>query len=84
MNRKHRKTLAAIFAEPTLANISWDDAVSLFESLAATVTPSSASMFGFDLGGVTAVFHRPHPGHELPKALVRRFRRFLENAGFYP
>jgi hypothetical protein len=84
MNRKHQKTLAAIFAEPTRANISWEDAVSLFQALGATITPGGGSMFGFDLHGVTAVFHTPHPSRELPKTLVRRFRRFLEGAGVQP
>ena len=81
MARKHRKTLAAIFADPVRANIAWDDAVSLFESLGAVVSPGGGSVFGFDLWGVTAVFHRPHPGHEISKSLVRRFRLFLESAG---
>jgi hypothetical protein len=84
MSRKHQKTLAAIFAEPTRANITWDDAVSLFQALGAIITPGGGSMFGFDLNGRSAVFHRPHPGRELPKSLVRRFRRFLEGAGVEP
>jgi hypothetical protein len=84
MSGKHRKTLAAIRAEPVRANIAWDDVVSFFEALGAEITPGGGSMFGFDLLGVTAVFHRPHPGRELPKTLVRRFRRFLEGVGIEP
>jgi hypothetical protein len=84
MNRKHEKTLAAIFAEPVRANISWDDAVSLFQAIGALVTPKGGSMFGIDLWGATAVFHKPHPGRELPKSLVRRFRRFLIGVGIGP
>lgn len=84
MNGKQRKTRAAIFAKQARANIAWDDAVSLFQALGAVITPSGGSMFGFDLNGRSAVFHRPHPGRELSKSLVRRFRRFLEGAGVQP
>lgn len=84
MTRKHRKTLAAIFAEPVRANIAWDDAVSLFQTLGTVITSGGGSMFGFDLNGRSAVFHRPHPGRELSRSLVRRFRRFLEGAGGQP
>ena len=84
MSRKHRKTLAAIFTEPIRANIAWDDAVSLFQALGAVITPGGGLMFGFDPNERSAVFHRPHPGRELSKSLVRRFRRFLEGAGVQP
>jgi hypothetical protein len=84
MNRKHEKTLAAIFVEPVLANVAWDDVVSLLGALGAAVAPAGGSMFTVVLNGVRAVIHRPHPGRELQKPLVRRVRRFLDEAGVGP
>lgn len=84
MSSKHKKTLAAIFAKRIRANIAWDDVVSLFEALGADVSPTSGSMFGFDLRGVTAIFHKPHPSPECPKTLVKRFRVFLKEVGIEP
>jgi hypothetical protein len=84
MNRKHEKTLAAIFAQPVRANIAWDDVVSLFEGLGGVVEPAGGSMVTIVLNGVRAVFHRPHPGSELSKPLVRRIRLYLDQAGVGP
>ena len=84
MNRKHRKTLAAIFTKQVRANISWDDVVSLLEALGGSVTPEQGSMHTVILNGFKSVFHKPHPGRELPKPLVRRFRQYLDQAGFGP
>jgi hypothetical protein len=84
MNRKHEKTLAAIFADPVRANIAWDDVISLFEGLGASVGFAGGSMVTVVLNNVRAVFHRPHPGGELPKPLVRRVRLYLDQAGVGP
>nr|VFK56461.1 MAG: hypothetical protein BECKTUN1418F_GA0071002_10887 [Candidatus Kentron sp. TUN]VFK62769.1 MAG: hypothetical protein BECKTUN1418E_GA0071001_10868 [Candidatus Kentron sp. TUN] len=37
MKRRHGKTLAAIFAHPTPANIHWHDIEALLESLGAEI-----------------------------------------------
>jgi hypothetical protein len=84
MNRKQRKTLAALFANPVRANIAWDDVESLLRALGADVVPGGGSMMGFNLNGVPAVLHRPHPGHELSKPGVRAVRDFLVDAGEWP
>jgi HicA toxin of bacterial toxin-antitoxin, len=81
MASKHRKTYDAIYASPVRANISWNDAVTMAEALGAVVVAGRGSMFSFELSGVLTVFHRPHPGNEMPKPLVRAFRAFLEEAG---
>ena len=82
MAKKHERTLAAIFAKPTRANIAWDDVVVLIEHLGGTVrTDLGGSMREFLLGNVRAIFHQPHPQNEIPQAMVRRLRIFLEEAG---
>jgi hypothetical protein len=84
MNRKQRKTLAALFADPIRANIAWDDVESLLMALGASRTPGGGSMMGFILSGVRAVLHRPHPGHELSKSGARKVRGFLIAARAWP
>jgi hypothetical protein len=36
---------------------------------------------GQPLKGIRAIFHEPHPQHEIPQAMVRRLRIYLEEAG---
>jgi len=84
MNRKQHRTLEAIFAKRTPANIAWDDVVSLLGALGGSVTANGGSMHTIVVNGFKSVFHKPHPGHELPKPLVRRFRQFLDQAGVSP
>jgi hypothetical protein len=81
MNRKHDKTRAAIFEEPTRANISWKDVLALFKALGADITQGEGSRVWVALNGVRACFHEPHPGKEISKSAVRSVREFLQNAG---
>ncbi len=82
MNRKHRRILEAIFAEPTRANIRWDDVVALMEALGAEVTQGSGSRVRFALNGRRATFHEPHPEKEVGRRTVADVREFLEEAGW--
>ena len=81
-------TLAAIFAEPTKANIPWRDIESLFKHCGGEIRQGSGSRVrvAFNVGSqiVRATFHRPHPRAEAHKPLVRSVRRFLEEAGIIP
>jgi HicA toxin of bacterial toxin-antitoxin, len=82
MGKKHDRTLAAIFARPTRANIAWADVVALVEYLGRAVhADRGGSMREFVPNGVRAIFHEPHPGNEVPQAMVRRLRIDLEEAG---
>ena len=81
---KHDRTLSAVFAEPTRANIAWKDVEALFTSLGATIEEGAGSRVGFTLNGVPATFHRPHPGKEATKPVIRTARDFLRMAGFTP
>ena len=84
MDRKHRKTLEAIFEKPERANMAWRDIESLFIALGAEVSEGSGSRVRVALKDVRAVFHRPHPRKETNKGAVKSVRRFLEAAGVKP
>ena len=84
MDRKHRKTLEAIFEKPERANIPWRDVESLFVALGAEISEGSGSRVRVVLKDVRAVFHRPHSRKETNKGAVKSVRRFLEAAGVKP
>ena len=84
MDRKHRKTLEAIFEKPERAIIAWRDIESLFIALGAEISEGSGSRVRVALKDVRAVFHRPHPRKETNKGAVKSVRRFLEAAGVKP
>jgi len=78
---KHRKVLARIFREPPPPDIRWTDVETFLVALGAELSEGSGSRVRIALGGVRAVFHRPHPRPELGRAAVRSLRRFLVEAG---
>jgi hypothetical protein len=81
VNKKHHKTLEAIFEDPVKANIAWRDIEALFEELGAEISEGSGSRIRVALNDVRAVFHRPHPRPETKKGAVKSVRRFLIEAG---
>ena len=81
MNSKHRKTLKAISATPTLGNIEWRKIESLFIALGATVVEGNGSRVSFVLNDEKGDFHRPHPGKEAKRYQVRNALDFLGRAG---
>jgi hypothetical protein len=84
VDRKHRKTLEAIFEKPERANIAWRDVEALFIALGAEISEGSGSRVRVALKDVRAVFHRPHPRKETNKGAVKSVRRFPEAAGVKP
>ena len=84
MQKKHRKTLQAIYAHPVRANIAWRDIEALFNALGAEITEGSGSRVRVALSGRKAVFHRPHPQKETNKNSVKSVRRFLAEVGIRP
>jgi hypothetical protein len=84
VDRKHRKTLEAIFEKPERANIAWRDVEALFIALGTEISEGSGSRVRVALKDVRAVFHRPHPRKEANKGAVKSVRRFLEAAGVKP
>jgi len=84
VDKKHRKTLEAIYEKPERANIVWRDVETLFIALGAEITEGNGSRVRVALKDVRAVFHRPHPRKETNKGAVKSVRRFLETAGVKP
>lgn len=84
MNKKHQRTLEAIFKQPVLSNVVWKDIEALMEYLNVEITEGGGSRVRFALNGIRATFHRPHPQKETDKGALVAVRRFLENAGVKP
>ncbi len=84
MNKKHQKTLAAIFEDPVRSSTLWSDVEKMLVASGAEVSEGSGSRVRIALGGVRAVFHRPHPRKETDKGAVLSMRRFLTTAGVMP
>ena len=84
MNRKHAKTLAAIFAHPTPANIDWRDIEALFKALGSEVMEREGARVAIILFGQVQVYHRPHPQPATDKGAVTSIRKWLESHGVTP
>lgn len=78
MKAKHRKTLEALFATPTRANITFSDIERLIVALGGEVRAGAGSRVVFELKGKRAYLHRPHPGREAKKYQIEEVREFLE------
>lgn len=81
MRLKHERILQAVFSNPVSASIDWKDVEKMLEALGAELSEGKGSRVRVSLGGVRAVFHRPHPEKEMDKGAVKSLREFLENAG---
>jgi len=81
MNKKQRKTLEAIFANPVRSNITWTDIENMLTACGAEMSEGRGSRIRVALNGVRAVFHRPHPRKETDKGAIMSVRRFLTEAG---
>jgi hypothetical protein len=81
MNRKHDRTLKAIFKTPIQSNVEWKDCEKLLRALGAEISEGEGSRVRIALNDVRAVFHRPHPRKEIDKGALVSLRKFLENAG---
>ncbi|MCA9982998.1 MAG: type II toxin-antitoxin system HicA family toxin [Anaerolineales bacterium] len=77
-------TLEALFSQPVPSSLAWARIESLFIALGATVIEGRGSRVRFELHGVIATFHRPHPQKEAKPYQVRDARQFLEQAGIRP
>jgi hypothetical protein len=84
MNKRQRATLDKIFQTPVPSSLEWRDIEALFLATGARTVEGSGSRVRFELNGVVATFHRPHPEKEAKPYQVRDARRFLEQAGIKP
>jgi hypothetical protein len=84
VNAKHRKTLAAVFARPTLASIKFSDLEALIKALGGTVTERGGSRVKLELKGEQWRCHRPHPGKEAKRYQVEEARELFKRVGVRP
>jgi HicA toxin of bacterial toxin-antitoxin, len=84
MNSRHRKTLEAVFTEPTKTNIAWADIEALLIAVGCRVIEGSGSRVRFEYRGLITFFHRPHPQKEAIRYQVKEAREFLTELGITP
>lgn len=84
MNARQRRTLELIYSLPVPASLEWLRIESLLISLGAQVVEGHGSRVRFELNGIIATFHRPHPTKEAKPYQVRDARALLEQAGVHP
>jgi hypothetical protein len=84
MNSSHRKTLTAIFSEPTPRTLEWRKIEALLIAVGCEVIEGAGSRIGFKRGDLRVDFHRPHPGKEAKPYQVRAAREFLEKIEVKP
>lgn len=84
MRRRHRRTLEAIFAHPTRADIRWAEIESLLLACGATLVEGGGSRIIVSIGGCDSAFHRPHPRPDTDKGAVVAMRKFLTGVGITP
>jgi len=84
MNKRHERTLNAIFRTPIPATLKWRQIESLLMACGAKSVEGRGSRVRFELNGVTATFHRPHKQKEARSYQVRDVKHFLEEAGISP
>ncbi|MDQ3333160.1 MAG: type II toxin-antitoxin system HicA family toxin [Planctomycetota bacterium] len=84
MNAKHRKTLVAVFARPTLASIPFANIETLIKALGGTISEREGSRVKIELKGEQWRCHRPHPGKEAKRYQVEESRELLERVGVRP
>jgi len=65
-------------------NLEWRRIESLFRAIGARTIEGNGSRVRFELNGVVATFHRPHPQKEAKPYQIRDAKSFLEKAGVSP
>lgn len=84
MQRKHQKTLEAIFKQPITGNLKFKEIESLFVALGADISERAGSRIAVVLDGQVMVFHRPHPSPNTDKGAIASIRKWLTELGYTP
>jgi hypothetical protein len=84
MNARHAKTLAAVFKQPTPANIEWTGVEALLLAVGCSLVEGSGSRVRFVKDDMIETFHRPHPAKEAKRYQVRAARDYLIRLGVKP
>ncbi len=84
MNRRQKRTLEALFAEPVSGTIAWAAIESLLVAAGCEIVEGRGSRVRFVKDGMVETFHRPHPAKEAKKYQVRAARDYLVRLGVRP
>lgn len=84
LNKKHQRTLGAIFSTQVPATLPWRRIETLFIAPGAIKKERKGSGIVFHLNGKRVTFHIPHPQKEAQRYQIRRARNFLEEVGITP
>jgi hypothetical protein len=84
VNRRQRRTLEAIFKIPPPANVKWNDLIGLLNGLGARVVEAEGSRVRALFDDTEIVLHKPHPGDELKRYVVRQLREKFRSMGITP
>ncbi|MDE1195387.1 pilus assembly protein HicB [Pseudomonas sp. Bc-h] len=84
MNSRQHSTLKMIYSRQVPTSLEWSRIESIFLALGARTIEGNGSRVRFELNGVVATFHRPHPEKEAKPYQVRDARAFLQQAGVTP
>lgn len=85
VNRKHRKTLAALYTRPTKSDLRWRDIEQLLGALGADIEERSGSRVAVIFPNQPpAIFHRPHPSPNADRGAVTAVRKWIESMGIEP
>ncbi len=74
----------AVFSDPVSGTLEWAALEALFLAAGTRVIEGRGSRVRFEMNGVVATFHRPHPAKEAKRYQVREARVFLEQIGVIP
>lgn len=81
MNARHTKILAALFKQPTPANVEWAAIEALLLAVGCSLIEGSGSRVRFVKDNMIETFHRPHPAKEAKRYQVRAARDYLIRLG---
>ena len=84
MNSRQRKTLVAIFSQPTPKSMVWADIESLLLAIGCKVVEGDGSRVRFIRDDIVGYFHRPHPKKEALPYQIRDAKIFLTKLGVEP
>lgn len=84
VNGRQTRTLNAVFTDPVSGSIAWNAIESLLIATGCSVVEGNGSRVRFELNGLVATFHRPHPAKEAKRYQVRDAREYLIKLGVQP
>lgn len=84
MNKKHRRTLQAVFTNPVNGGLHFDKIEALLLAAGCERVEAAGSAVMFCKDDHVVQFHRPHPNKEALRYRVKAAREFLALIGVTP